>query len=241
MFKLETHIHTKYSHDSIMPFWLLYIKCRLLNINYIAITEHNNIRGGVAFQKYCKEKGDKVQVIVGEEIMTTQGELIGLFLHDEISVGMSPQDTIKAIRQQKGLVYIPHPYDKKRYKTVLKEECIADNVSQIDFMECYNGRNISIEYTNKQNKLCEKYQIPKIIGSDAHTIWEIGRNYMLVPVEPDNPINFKKAMKKAQFYRKPCLKICHQLTKITRVIKLLQKGDINGLCRIINKKLGRKM
>ena len=139
MFKVEFHVHTKYSHDSMLPLWLLYLKCRLKKIDYIAITEHNNIIGALKFKKFCKKRGSQVKVIVGEEIMTSGGEIIGLFLCKKIQAGMTPEDTISEIRKQKGVVYIPHPYDEKRHKTVLKEEYIKANILNIDCIECHNG------------------------------------------------------------------------------------------------------
>ena len=72
--RIETHVHTRYSKDSVQCFWPLYLKCRSKKIDVIAITEHNNIEGGQAFQKFCCKRGSKLQVIVGEEIFTDSGE-----------------------------------------------------------------------------------------------------------------------------------------------------------------------
>lgn len=240
-YRLELHVHTKYSHDSIMPFWLLYMKCRLCGITHIAITEHNNIQGALAFRDYCHAKGDLVKVIIGEEIMTNKGEIIGLFLNTAIEPMQSPGETINAILRQNGIVYIPHPFDKKRYKTVLDEQSISDNCKYIDCIECHNGRNIANEYSIKQEELADKYSIKKVVGSDAHTIFEVGRNFMKISIEPNDPSSFKIAIKSAVFHKNKCLRICHTLTKIARVLKFLGKGDINGLYRIINKKIRRSL
>ena len=238
-FKLETHVHTKYSHDSIMPFWLLYLKCRVLGINYIAITEHNNLIGANKFREYCRKRGNKINVIIGEEIMTTEGEIIGLFLKNEIVAGLPPDITIKRILEQKGIVYIPHPYDLKRWKTVLKEYVIEQNKNDIHCIEIHNGRNISTEYDEEQGKIAEKYQILPVIGSDAHTIFEIGRNYMISKTEPNNPQNFLIAIQEKKIVINKCLKYSHWLTKIDRVIKFVIRRDFNGLYRTINKKFRR--
>ena len=127
-YKLELHVHTKYSHDSYFTFWLLHLMCRLRKITHIAITEHNNIRGGIAFKEYCRKRGEKINVIVGEEIMTNEGEIIGLFLEKEIESGLSPEETINKIKEQNGIVYVPHPYDEKRNKTVLTKDAIRRNI-----------------------------------------------------------------------------------------------------------------
>lgn len=238
-FKLETHVHTKYSHDSMLPLWLLYIKCKLQKIDYIAITEHNNIIGALRFKEYCDKRGAKVKVIVGEEIMTSGGEIIGLFLHKEIKAGMTPEKTIADICKQNGVVYIPHPYDEKRYKTVLKEEYIKANLQNIDCIECYNGRNVKPSFSEKQEGVAERYGLTKVIGSDAHTIFEVGRNYILVDFAPDNVSAFKDAIKTARFHKSPCLHWCHWITKCDRVMKYILKGDFHALYRAINRKIRR--
>ena len=142
MIRLETHCHTRYSKDSLLLHSLLYMKCRLCHIDAIAICEHNNILGALKFKEYCSKRKNKVLVIVGEEIMTSSGEIIGLYLNEEIPAGLSCDETIDRIISQGGVVYVPHPYDEKRSKTVLSEECIFSNSHRIDCMECYNGRNV---------------------------------------------------------------------------------------------------
>lgn len=238
---LETHCHTKYSKDSMLSFFLLYLKCKICKIDYIAITEHNNIQGAIQFKKYCVKKKASIHVIIGEEIMTSQGEVIGLFLHDEIPSGLTCNETIDLIKKQNGIVYIPHPYDEKRSKTVLVEECIKNNAYRIDCIECYNGRNISESYEFKQNDIADKYGLTKVIGSDAHTIWEIGRNYMLVDCLPDSPEQFKKAIENAYFHKKKCLKISHKITKLVKFTRMMKKGNFNEIYRTINKRFRKPM
>ncbi|WP_288803430.1 PHP domain-containing protein [uncultured Dialister sp.] len=240
MYKVITHLHTKYSHDSLMPFALLYRKCLKKGINYIAVTEHNNAEGALQFKRYCERHGNRLKVIIGEEIMTTEGEIIGLYLDHTIKPLQSPEQTVASIREQGGIVYVPHPYDLKRYKTVLKESAIRCLADQIDCIECHNGRNISKDFDRKQTEIAEKYGITKVIGADAHTIFEVGYNYM----ETDRPLNsandFKAALGEMKFHPRDCKKWCHQLTRVDRVVKMIQKGDLNGLCHVVLKKFKRR-
>lgn len=235
-YRILTHIHTKFSNDSILPFFLLYKKCLKCGIQYIAITEHNNIRGAKEFQKYCKKRGDKLKVIIGEEVMTAGGEIIGLYIHDNIPAGLPPDETIKIIKAQGGIVYIPHPYDEKRYRTVLKEKYICELRDQIDCIECHNGRNISESYDMRQCQIADKYNIPKVIGADAHTYFELGRNYMEMQYPLDSKENFIKALPSVSFFPAPCRVFCHTLTRFDRVLKFFLKGDFHGLLRAIVKK-----
>ena len=236
MIRLETHCHTKYSKDSMLPFSLLYLKCRLCHIDWIAITEHNNTQGAVEFKKYCEKKKNKLHVIIGEEIMTSDGEVIGLYLKDEIPSGLSCEETMDRIQEQGGIVYVPHPYDEKRAKTVLKEECIRNNRSKIDCIECYNGRNILDRYELKQTEIAKKNGLKSVIGSDAHTVFEIGRNYMIVDCMPDSSENFRRALDGITFHKKKCLKFCHKITKMVKLLRLLKKGNFNEIYRIIKKR-----
>lgn len=234
--KIEMHIHTRYSKDSMLSLNLLYIICRIKKVSCIAITDHNTIKGAVKFKEKFHDKG--IKVIIGEEIMTTEGEIAGLFLKNEIKRNMSPDDTINEIIRQGGLVYIPHPYDKKRNKTVLRLESIERNREKITFIECHNGRNISEDYSLKQNEIAERLNLTKVIGSDAHTMIELGRNYMIVPEFNDRD-TFINAVKNAVFNKKKCIGFSHYITKAVKLVKLLIRGDFYGLFRIINKRLRR--
>lgn len=235
--KVELHCHTRYSDDSLLSLRFLYRKCKKRNIQYIAITDHNSIEGAKLFSQYCEERGGDVHVIIGEEIMTSEGEIIGLFLREKIEPGLSAEKTIDQIRFQNGVVYVPHPYDEKRYKTVLNKSAIERNKSQIDCIECHNGRNISELYSIKQNEIAEKYHITKVIGSDAHTLLEIGRNYNEVDIEPFDKEHFIEAFKHSTPHTAPCLSIAHKITKFAKMINYIQRGQYNEILRVINRRI----
>lgn len=213
--KLELHIHTIYSKDSLLPGWLLLLMCKIKKIKTIAITDHNEIRGAQKYAKKFKKHG--IRVIVGEEIFSSEGEIIGLFLTNLIPAGLSAKETIQEIKKQSGIVYIPHPYDEKRYKTVIAKTALEENVNDIDMIEAYNGRNISTTFGEKQSQICTKYKKTKVVGSDAHTFYELGRNYCLI--EDFTKENFANKIKSATFCTKKCLNIAHFETKVARVLK----------------------
>ena len=233
MYKTEFHVHTRYSKDSILSFWLLILVSKLKKIDTLVITDHNEIKGALKYKE--KNKKNNIEIIVGEEIFTSKGEIIGINLNKKIEPDLSPEDTIKEIRKQGGIVYIPHPYDEKRYKTVLVEEEIFKNKNEIDFIEVHNGRNIKDYFDLKQNEIADKYNLCKIIGSDAHTFFELGRNYILTEnkLTSNNIIDNYKNVK---FVQKNCINFAHKWTKVARLIKLVGKGDFNAIYRIIFKK-----
>ncbi len=236
MYRTEFHVHTRYSKDSILSYWLILLMLKVKKIDTVTITDHNEVAGALKFKNKFKKHG--IELIVGEEIFTNKGEIIGLGLTKKIEPDLSPEETIRQIREQNGIVYVPHPYDEKRYKTVLVEEEIEKNKDEIDFIEVHNGRNISSRFDEKQNEIAEKYNLTKIIGSDAHTFFELGRNYVIT----ENKItidNLKEEYKNVKFNEKKCINFAHKWTRIARLINIFFRRDFNELRRIINKKRGR--
>lgn len=177
MLNLDMHVHTYYSKDSRMNFKNLEKAAIKNGIDVLIITDHNRIDGALKFKHYS----EKIDVIIGEEIMTTRGEIIGLFLNKHISPGLSPKETIAKIREQDGLVYIPHPFDRLR-SSALKEEVLYDITSDIDIIEVFNSRNVFKKDNNKALKFANEHNILKGVGSDSHTRFEVGKSY----VEIDN-------------------------------------------------------
>lgn len=234
MVKAEFHTHTFFSHDSFLSKFAYLFMLKLRNIKIIAITDHNTIKGSLYLKPFLNKFG--IKVIIGEEIFTTAGEIIGLFLTEEIEKGLSPEETIKIIKSQNGVVYVPHPYDEKRYKTVLKEEYINKLKNDIDVIEVYNGRNIKEYYREKQQEIANKYNITNIVGSDAHTFFELGRNYILIE-DFNNKDEFLENIKNAKLITKKPILFAHNVTKIVRLIKLLLKGNFNELYRIFKRKI----
>ena len=125
-------------------------------------------------------------------------------------------------------------------KTIEQLNSIIEDfdIPEIDLIEIHNGRNIVKEYSTKQKEIQEKLNIRKVIGSDAHTFLEIGRNYIIM--EKPNQNTLLKNIENGEFITKKCLKIAHFITKFAKGIKLIRSGDINGLFGIIKKKCSRK-
>ena len=235
MKRIEFHVHTKASKDSLLGAHLLLARCRVRGIDAIAITDHNEVSFALKYKEYFKKHG--VEIIPGEEIFTKEGEIIGLYLKERIKPGLSPEDTIAEIRRQGGLVYVPHPYDVKRAKTVLRPEALARIASQVDLIEKHNVRNIETGYSIKQNAIAEKYGLRKVVGSDAHTFYEVGRNYCLV--ESVSRPDLLRELSEAVFVEARCIKFAHTNTKLVKLLKMLGKGDFNGIVGTVKRKLKR--
>ena len=176
-YKIDLHTHSINSHDGGIN-REQYIKSFDNNtLDYVAITDHNSIDFALKIQQ---ELGNKI--IVGEEIMTTVGEIIGLFLTESIKPGLSPQQTIEEIRQQDGIVYIPHPFETIRkglHPSVLEE--IADSV---DIIEVYNGRAFAQNRSHQTVVWAKINQKPGAASSDAHGFHGLGKTYSIINEKP---------------------------------------------------------
>jgi len=139
-------------------------------LDCIAITDHNRIDFA---QEMQKSFGDRI--IVGEEIMTTAGEIIGLFLSEKVRPGLSPEETIDAIDSQGGLVYIPHPFETLRKG--LDILIIDELKGRIDVIEVYNGRALAQNRSQQAAVWAKLNSIPVAASSDAHGIKGLGKTY----------------------------------------------------------------
>lgn len=234
--RTEFHVHTKASHDSLMGRRALLAICRARRVSCVAITDHNEVSGAIAFKPYLEARG--VHVIVGEEIFTSEGEIIGLFLKDRIEPGMTPEETIAEIRSQGGVVYVPHPYDEKRRRTVLSPDAQGRLAPEFDCMEVHNGRNVSASYSERQASIASELGIPAVVGGDSHCFFEVGRN-VCVTEEPFTRERFQRVLPVARFETSACHPLAHNATRLVRLAKMIGRGDFRGVHRVLARKLAR--
>ena len=174
--RYDLHIHSKYSSDGVLdPKKIVKIAIKR-KLDGIAITDHNTIKGGLETKKY--EQAD-FQVIVGSEIMTERGEVIGLFLTEEIR-STDIQDVISEIKDQNGIVIVPHPFDEMRHSAVHPGE---EDVKLIDCIEGFNSRCIRGKYNRNAVEFAMKHNLTIVAGSDAHFSNEIGNAGIIAETE----------------------------------------------------------
>jgi predicted metal-dependent phosphoesterase TrpH len=142
--------------------------CRRLGLAPVFLTDHDSIEGAVRLAA-------SERVVIGEEVLTSGGELIGLFLQERVPAGLAPKEAVMRIKDQGGLVYLEHPYDPTRRH--LGEEAIEALADLIDIVEVFNGR--SDEKANRRAKeLCSILGAAPGAGSDAHKIADLGSVYV---------------------------------------------------------------
>lgn len=221
MKKVELHVHTEYSYDSNSKLRDIIAKCKNENIDVLGVTDHNEIKGALILANIAPFK-----VVVGEEILTKDGEIIGLFLKKYIKPGMSITATINNIKKQGGIVYLPHPYDRTTRKTATSEKVIEEVISQVDIIETFNGRTILNSDNIKAEALANKSGIQQSVGSDAHTVQELGRNYMNLE-NFEGAKEFLSSMKQAERKTSKLLYWPFLVTKWVRKRKSLVKKKKN--------------
>lgn len=181
--KVELHSHTRHSRDCLLSYDSIIDVCQRRRIGALAVTDHNEIDGAFEMQRRAP-----FTVIVGEEIFTEQGEIIGLFLTEFIPRGLPAQETVARIKEQGGLVYVPHPFDSYR-KGAVGRETLDLIRADIDLIEVLNARNLREEDDEKAYRYAQEHGLAMAAGSDAHSVGEFGNAYL--EMEPfDGPQDF---------------------------------------------------
>lgn len=175
MLRVEFHCHTIYSKDSLTRPGALIRACKRKGIDRIVVTDHNTIEGAVRAQELDGER-----VIIGEEIMTTQGEILAAFVTEEIPPGLHPIETIELLRSQGAFISVSHPFDRMR-----SGAWDTDNLRQIaplvDAIEVFNARCFLTEYNWDARDFAQQHHLAGTVGSDAHALFEIGKATLLLP------------------------------------------------------------
>ena len=174
MVSVEFHCHTVFSKDSLTSPQKLVETCRRKGIDRVVVTDHNTIAGALAAQKLAPEL-----VIVGEEILTTRGEILAAFVTEEIPPYLSPQETIRRLKKQGAFISVSHPFDRLR-NGAWKEEDLLEILLDVDAIEVFNSRCIDPKFNRAAQAFAEKYDIPGTVGSDAHAAFELGRSLLLL-------------------------------------------------------------
>jgi predicted metal-dependent phosphoesterase TrpH len=195
----DLHMHTNWSHDCAGDPPALIIYAEANGLGAIAITDHNAYGGALETAELARDHD--LVVIPGEEIKTDgQGEVIGLFLQEEIPRGMSFADTIKAIKAQGGLVYLPHPFD--RMHSIPEPATLQRHLADIDVFEVYNARLLFEAYNEEALRFARKYNLTMGAGSDAHVLQGVGTGALRMRAF-EGPEEFLLSLRSAQVLRRP--------------------------------------
>jgi predicted metal-dependent phosphoesterase TrpH len=174
MISTEFHCHTYASKDSLTRPADLISAARRKGIDRLIVTDHNSIAGAREAKSI-----DPELVIIGEEIMTTKGEILAAFVEEEIPPGLTPLETIKILKEQNAFISVSHPFDELR-KGGWQESDLLEILPFVDAIEVYNSRCMLPRFNRRAELFARKYNIAGTVGSDAHASFEVGRSLLLL-------------------------------------------------------------
>ena len=174
MLNLEYHCHTNASKDSLTEPADLIRAARRRGLDRVVVTDHNSIAGAKAAQAL-----DPELVIVGEEIMTTKGEILAAFVREEIPAGLTPLGTIQILKEQGAFISVSHPFDEWR-KGGWKEADLLEIIPFVDAIEVFNSRCMDPNFNHRARAFAEKHHLAGTVGSDAHGVIELGRSVVML-------------------------------------------------------------
>ena len=216
MIKVDLHTHTHRSPDSGASPESVVERCLKTGLDCIAVTDHNTIQGALEVQSISP-----FPVIIGEEIKSSAGDIIGLFIQEEVPKGLSPTDTVAAIEDQGGLVMVPHPFDRFR-PSAIEYEALQQILPRVDILETFNAHNLLMRDNERAAEFAMEHRLVTAAVSDSHTPLELGHTYMAVPDFDGTPQGLKEALAQATPINKranPFLRFATVYVKLKRIFR----------------------
>jgi predicted metal-dependent phosphoesterase TrpH len=218
LFKADLHVHTCYSKDSTSSLEDIIKHCLEVGINCLAVTDHDTISGALEMKRTAPFK-----VIVGEEVLTKGGEIIGFFLKEEIPPRLTPEETVSLIKAQGGLVCIPHPFDRFRPHSRLRRDALEKILPDVDMIEAHNSRTFLQRDSLRALQFARKHGLPFTVGSDAHVVSEIGKSFIEMP-EFNDAGQFRLALGRGKIFTGKTSVFVHLYNIRNRLIKRLKRS-----------------
>jgi predicted metal-dependent phosphoesterase TrpH len=191
LLRLDFHCHTVYSKDSLTSPEALLCVCRRKGIDRVVVTDHNTIQGALEAQKLDPER-----VIVGEEIMTEQGELLAAFVSEEVPRRLPALETIRRLREQGAFISVSHPFDFTRNGS-WKLADLEEIAPLVDAIEVFNARCLRASFNRQAEAFASAHRLAGTAGSDGHAACEIGAAYLLMP-EFEDALSLRRSLRQAQ-------------------------------------------
>jgi predicted metal-dependent phosphoesterase TrpH len=214
--KIDLHTHTQCSKDCFNQYERIISAVQRSPLDGIAVTDHNEFAGALELQRRAP-----FPVIAGEEIKTSGGEIIGLFLQEWIPPGLEPLETVERIHEQGGMAYVPHPFDRFRGSAITLEALEAVTPS-IDLLEVFNARNALPSFNQEALEYARHHGLRMGAGSDSHTYAEYGRGYIDVPPFHD-AASFRENLTRGTWHGRLSSPLVHVRTRLDRTRKILSE------------------
>jgi predicted metal-dependent phosphoesterase TrpH len=194
---IDLHCHTSASFDSTASLGAVLRAAVSRGLTHLAITDHDCIDAALRARDLAPHG---LTIIVGEEVNTLDGDLIAVFLDREVTPGLSALETIAAVREQGGLVGVPHPFDGMRRFGRKSGTKLEEIVDEVDWIEAYNARVVGSHANDLAAAFARDRAIPGICASDSHTVLEVGVVYNSVLGDPGTPAGLLAALASVELY-----------------------------------------
>ena len=221
LLRIDMHLHTHASWDCLSDPEKVLEKALARGLDRIAITDHDRIW---AAREMALRYPDRI--IPGEEVKTAEGiDVIGLYLKEEIPGGTPAREVCARVREQGGLVYLPHPYARGKGGSGRYAEELADHA---DIIEVFNARLHDPALNQAAADLADRRRLPGGAGSDAHTLWEGGRARVELPAHPNRPDAFLEALASARVSGVASPHAVHLASTFAKVARRVAKPERPG-------------
>jgi predicted metal-dependent phosphoesterase TrpH len=221
---VDLHVHTSASFDSIASPESIVRAAAMRGLTHVAITDHDRIEGAAAAREIARTAAPELTVIVGQEVRTRDGDLIGAFLEKDVPSDLPPAEAIAEIRAQGGLVGIAHPFDRFR-GSLLREEVLGSVAPLIDWVETHNARIMVGKGNEQAAAFALAHDLPGVAVSDAHSAMEIGVAYMALDGDPSSAAGLLAALRSAELVSG---RATYFIRAVTPIAKLIQRMRGNG-------------
>jgi predicted metal-dependent phosphoesterase TrpH len=217
---IDLHCHSSASFDSLArPADIVRVAAER-GLTHLAITDHDRIDGAIEARRLAPPG---LTVLVGQEIRTTEGDLIGVFLERPVPSGLPPRDAIGVVHLQGGLVGLPHPFDQFR-GSLGRHDRLAELAPHLDWVEVHNARLVG-SGNDRALEFARQHGLPGVAVSDAHSTLEIGVAYSIVDGDPSTAAGLREALVAGLLVRG---RASYFTRLVTPVAKVLQRARGNG-------------
>ncbi|HEV8488546.1 MAG TPA: PHP domain-containing protein [Candidatus Limnocylindrales bacterium] len=218
---VDLHCHTRASFDSLSSPESVVRAAAARGLTHLAITDHDRIEGALEARAIASQMGQdgsgRLEVIVGEEVRTADGDLIALFLDRAVPPGISARETVALVREQGGLVGIPHPFDRFR-GTLGRTERMAEIVPLVDWIETHNARLFG-GGNERAAEFATEHGLPGVAVSDAHTVLEVGVAYTVVDGDPSTADGLRAALGAVELVPGRASLVIRAMTPLAKVVQ----------------------
>jgi predicted metal-dependent phosphoesterase TrpH len=211
---VDLHCHTNASFDSLSDPRAVVRAAASRGLTHLAITDHDRIDGALRARDAAPQG---LQVIVGEEIRTADGDLIALFLEQAVEPHRPVRETIEAVRAHGGLVGIPHPFDRFR-GSMLKDPRLEAMAQLVDWVETHNARVVGGSGNERAQQFAREMGLPGVAVSDAHSVLEVGVAYTALDSDPSTADGLLAALTKVELVPGRASYIVRTLTPVAKLI-----------------------